>query len=102
MIDVPLAYLVAESPYFSGQVVDEGALVRATRVCLEGVLDVRMIIAAPSREAWRNRWPRTGVEGLYEVRVGDGHREDVLRRAQEGTRQGWEVRTVYMVRTHSC
>lgn len=68
----------------------EGVVARAVRTHAAKVLEVRMLTEAPSKSAWGGK----DKVGGYEVR-----RRDSTAPQRDCTRNDWEARTIYLVRT---
>ncbi|PIL37648.1 hypothetical protein GSI_01342 [Ganoderma sinense ZZ0214-1] len=93
---VPLSFLVQRSTYLLHleQRPPDSVLVRAIRGHAEDVLEVRMRVTAPSKEAWYGQRASPDEGGGYEVRL--KHSADALSRAGNFSRNEWEERTVYV------
>jgi hypothetical protein len=77
----------------------EANVVKAIRTYAGDVLEVRMLVSAPSASAWYPSWkPERSSVGGYEVRRKDW--STLLdNTTREFTRSQWDDRTIYMVGT---
>ena len=97
--DIPLMYLtrrlaledrVEEHP-------PETMFVKAIRRHASDVFNVRMQMSAPSRSAWYGKsLSNKDNSGGYELCLKDWN--ETLQRAVNATRDGWEMRSIYVVR----
>ncbi|KAI0758035.1 hypothetical protein C8Q74DRAFT_1452023 [Fomes fomentarius] len=93
---IPFSYLRQQSTYFVhlSSKPPEAALVRAVRHHAEDTLEIRMLVAAPSKAAWYGKEVTTEEQSGYEIRRKDW--ADALVRVRNSTRNEWETRTVYL------
>ncbi|KAM5542433.1 hypothetical protein V8D89_003892 [Ganoderma adspersum] len=95
---IPLSFLVQHSAYLLhlDPIPPESVLVRTIRGHADDVLEVRMRVTAPSKDAWYGKDAFTSKDdgGGYEVRL--KHTTDALARARNSARNEWEERTVYV------
>ncbi|KAK7676140.1 hypothetical protein QCA50_014923 [Cerrena zonata] len=89
---IPLAYLLRHSSYFSTleNTTAEVLLVKSIRTHAPSVFDVRMQTSQSSRHTQHKQT----AFGGFEIRRKDW--QNVLKRSNEQTKQGWEGITVYM------
>ncbi|KAI1791097.1 hypothetical protein LXA43DRAFT_1182085 [Ganoderma leucocontextum] len=95
---IPLSILLQHSTYLLHlhPQLPDSALVRAIRGHAEDVLEVRVRVTAPSKNAWSGKDSSLSRddEGGYEVRL--KHCPDALARVRNSARNEWEGRTVYV------
>ncbi|GJE87496.1 hypothetical protein PsYK624_035790 [Phanerochaete sordida] len=93
---IPLVALIDRLPLSDDiPLPPEGTLVKAIRAHASDIFDVRMLMSAPSRQAWYGKNPTSrDALGGYEVRLKDA--KDALYRARNSMRNEWDARTIYI------
>ncbi|KZT70319.1 hypothetical protein DAEQUDRAFT_750444 [Daedalea quercina L-15889] len=93
---IPLQFLLSHSAVLStlDPSPTEAAIVKVIRAQNSDLLDVRVLVSAPSRAAWYGKESGRGQLGGYEVRRQDW--AEVLQCTQQLTEDDWAARSIYI------